>query len=564
MPTTRPEAKLITSTARIPAWLRYTSAIAITLVFSAALGLLEPVFPLGYFPFAYILIVSLTAFFFGLGPALAALFISFLTYVYLFVSPARQLWPLALTTMDVAAIAAMAIGSVLGGTAGLAIRNYQYRVERLADELHESNEQKTTILNSITDGFFTMDNEWRYTYVDPVSERLFGKSKDELIGRSMWDIFPDAVDTIFYTEYMKTKTEQQPRTFEGYYGPLDRWFEAHAYPTPDGMTVYIQDITRRKRAEEALRESEEKFRLIAETATDAIIKIDENSIIQYANPATEKIFGYSTSEMLGMNLTMLMPERLRQAHLDGVRRYIATGKKTRPWQGIQFPGLHKNGREIPLEMSYSEYEKGGRRMFVGIVRDITERVAARQREEEIELGKMDFYRRTISAATEGKLEITDEQVIRDMVSEPLETWSINSPRDVGATRSSIIEVAREAGMDEDRVEEFIHCIGEAATNAYKHAGGGTASLHRIDGDLIAVVQDNGPGIEALALPELALKRGYTTAVSLGMGYKVMISMADKVYLATGPNGTTVAIRMALHKPAETVEIPMLLDTWPGN
>lgn len=93
------------------------------------------------------------------------------------------------------------------------------------------------------------------------------------------------------------------------------------------------------------------------------------------------------------------------------------------------------------------------------------------------------------------------------------------------------------------------CVGEATSNAIKHAGGGTVTLHRLGCRLLVKVNDSGPGIDALNLPDVALTIGYTTAGTGGLGYKMMIAAADKVYLATGPEGTTVAAELTLHAEA---------------
>jgi diguanylate cyclase (GGDEF)-like protein/PAS domain S-box-containing protein len=139
-----------------------------------------------------------------------------------------------------------------------------------------------------------------------------------------------------------------------------------------------EDITERKRAEEALKESEERYRTVVETALDAVITIDEESRIVFANPSAERIFGYTKAEMTGRPLTMLMPEHLRKLHLAGIKRHIESGERHIPWKAIEFPGLHKSGREIPLEISYGEFVKGGKYFFTGIVRDITERKQAEE------------------------------------------------------------------------------------------------------------------------------------------------------------------------------------------
>ena len=132
----------------------------------------------------------------------------------------------------------------------------------------------------------------------------------------------------------------------------------------------------RKRIEDSLRQSEEQYRLVAETASDAIISIDEQSTILFINRAATRIFGYEIEEMLGQNLAMLMPEYLREAHKAGQERYIKTGKRHLQWESIEVPGLHRDGHEFPLELSFGEYNKNNRHIFIGIARDVSERKKA--------------------------------------------------------------------------------------------------------------------------------------------------------------------------------------------
>jgi PAS domain S-box-containing protein len=117
----------------------------------------------------------------------------------------------------------------------------------------------------------------------------------------------------------------------------------------------------------------ESSRIIAETASDAIITIDEKSTIVFVNRAAGTIFGYSPEEMLGAQLTMLMPEYLRHLHRAGLKHYIETGHKHISWDAAELPGLHKSGKEISLELSFGEFRRNGQRFFTGIARDVTRR-----------------------------------------------------------------------------------------------------------------------------------------------------------------------------------------------
>ena len=126
-------------------------------------------------------------------------------------------------------------------------------------------------------------------------------------------------------------------------------------------------------AEEALAESEGRYRLLAETAADAIVTIDPRSVIVSANPAAADAFGYSVEELLGRSFTEFIPERFRQPHREGVRRYLATGERRLPWRGLELPGLRRDGTEILFEVSFGEREVDGVRYFTGTMRDVTER-----------------------------------------------------------------------------------------------------------------------------------------------------------------------------------------------
>jgi len=137
-------------------------------------------------------------------------------------------------------------------------------------------------------------------------------------------------------------------------------------------------------------------RVIADTASDAIITIDEQSTILFVNRAAEKVFGYTRAELIGQSMTMLMPDYLRHLHRSGLKRYLSTGARHISWDAVELPGLHKDGREIPLEISFGEFAEAGKRFFTGIARDITDRKQAQealQRREE-------YFRSLIENATD--------------------------------------------------------------------------------------------------------------------------------------------------------------------
>ena len=132
----------------------------------------------------------------------------------------------------------------------------------------------------------------------------------------------------------------------------------------------------RPRPRAGVRLAREVGPLLAETIADAVITIDAHSRILFVNPSASRMFGYAPSEMLGQNLTMLMPDALCERHRASLARYVATGLKHVDWQAVELVARDKSGREIPVEISFGEGGGKGRPTFTGVVRDITERKRA--------------------------------------------------------------------------------------------------------------------------------------------------------------------------------------------
>jgi PAS domain S-box-containing protein len=213
---------------------------------------------------------------------------------------------------------------------------------------------------------------------------VFGISQEQIKGKTDSEIFPPEQAPEYRANDLKVLRagltmefeeiallEDGPHTSIVHKFPL---FDTHGniYATGGVAT----DITERKRAEEARRYSEEQYRTVVETATDAVVSIDEDSKILFVNPATAKIFGYDTSELIGRPLMMLMPESLRSLHEAGFRRYLATGQRHLNWQGTELTALRKNGQEFPVEVSFGEMTSNGHRVFTGFIRDISEKKRA--------------------------------------------------------------------------------------------------------------------------------------------------------------------------------------------
>ena len=163
-------------------------------------------------------------------------------------------------------------------------------------------------------------------------------------------------------------------------GPAGAVLDTYAFLAVAGIWSLIAAtaVLERQTAHAQLRQSREQYRKVVETATDAIITIDRDSRILFANAATGRIFGYTADELLGQPLTMLMPPEQRERHMAGIARYLASGRRSIDWQGTALTGRHKDGREIPLEVSFGELVETGRHEFTGILRDISEKRASEE------------------------------------------------------------------------------------------------------------------------------------------------------------------------------------------
>lgn len=169
----------------------------------------------------------------------------------------------------------------------------------------------------------------------------------------------------------------------------------------------LEDLeTQRKQIEEALRESEIKFRSVAQSATDAIISIDSTGNIISWNRGAQIIFGYAEEELLGKSVTILMPEIYKDNHLRGLKRVNSTGKTRIIGKTVEFAGLRKDGSEFPLELSLSTWKIGERRFYTSIIRDISERKQVEEKLRESEIR----YRMLFEQSPDGVL-IIDPQTI---------------------------------------------------------------------------------------------------------------------------------------------------------
>ena len=146
----------------------------------------------------------------------------------------------------------------------------------------------------------------------------------------------------------------------------------------------IRDITDRKAAELAQRESELRLRSILDTVPDAIVVIDAQGAIQSFSPAAERLFGYNSAEVIGRDVNILMPTPYREAHDGYIERYLRTGERRIIGIGRVVTGRRRDGETFPMELQVGEFSFAGGRYFTGFVRDLTERQEAERRIQDLQ------------------------------------------------------------------------------------------------------------------------------------------------------------------------------------
>jgi len=259
--------------------------------------------------------------------------------------------------------------------------------KRREEQLRVTTDRLHSILGSITDAYYAVDSQWRLLEINPVAERVFQRPAAELLGKVLWDEYPQAVDLEFYRQFHIAVSEKKPVHFEAPSAISGRWYETHAYPRgAEMLEVFFRDITLRKSAEEALRESEERFRATFDQAAVGIAHLDLDGHWLRINQKLHDILGYREEELRKLTLADIThPEDLKkslksfQLLLNDVVRYTSLEKRY----------IRKDGSAVWVNVTVSKVSPtdGGNGYFVAVVEDISERKKA---QEEVEVLNMNL------------------------------------------------------------------------------------------------------------------------------------------------------------------------------
>lgn len=241
------------------------------------------------------------------------------------------------------------------------------------------------LLERITDAYFAVDVEWRFQYVNPAAERLLRHTGDTLVGRVLWEVFPEAVGTTFDREYRRAVSERVTVGFEAYYPPFEAWYQVTAYGASDGLSVFLQDVSQRKSAEARLTATEAHARRLVAATPNAVYALDVTGAFVEMNPAAEQLLGLSAADLIGQSFhRVLAPRSLDEC--DAVFRSLveedSEGATLEAWV------RRVDGEERLLDVTLAAMRDHGRlEGYLGVARDVTDeraaRVALRDREERL-------------------------------------------------------------------------------------------------------------------------------------------------------------------------------------
>jgi len=205
-------------------------------------------------------------------------------------------------------------------------------LEKLSVELTYSNNKITHILESIQDSFFALDNEARFTYVNQAAEDLLQKSQEQLLGNVLWDEIPQLKETVAYREYKEAVSNNRPVQFEIFSEIINQWVEVNAYPSQEGLSVFIRNIQERRQQQEKIREYtkmlEEQVRLL-DLDPDYTFELNLDGVIIFWNHGAELGYNWTKEEAVGEIASVLLHTQLPQSRQEINEELMEYGR----WMG---------------------------------------------------------------------------------------------------------------------------------------------------------------------------------------------------------------------------------------
>jgi PAS domain S-box-containing protein len=480
-----------------------------------------------------------------------------------------------------------------------AFEEHARNLRRAQEALQASEETVRALFENASQGIITMHASGIIAQVNAMAAELFGYRREEMIGSSIELLLPESLrerhqaHRAAYFQEPRTRTmglgiDLAGRRKDGTEFPVE--ISLSHVATKNGMlaVAFVSDITERKRAEAALRESEETVRALLESASQAIIGVDRSGKIVIVNAMAQQLFGYAREELIGSNVEILVPEHASQRHVAFREAYFREPRRRPMGIGLDLKARRKDGSEFPVEISLSSVETQRGVLAVSFITDITERKRAEEallaQAQELARSNADLqqfafatshdlqeplrmistYAQMLSLKYRDKIDndanefigymvegtrrlealIQDmlafsrvanvESVPRALVSlDSVIGWALQN-LDMAIQESQAIVTVEPLGSVPGNQVQLVQLIQNLISNAIKHRRPGAIPKIRIfgehaEGKIVITIQDNGPGIQ----PEYhdyifgVFKRLHRDTPGTGIGLAICKRIAEK-------------------------------------
>jgi two-component system sensor kinase FixL len=437
------------------------------------------------------------------------------------------------------------------------------------------------------------------------AERLYGYTAEEIKGRSISELMPEGQQDELATILDRIRAGKHVEHYETLRRTRDgRVVDVSLTISPIrdargvivGASTVARDVTARKRTDAALRASEARWRSIVESAVDGIIVINALGRIEAFNPGAERLFGYRESDVMGRNVSMLMPPPYREEHDGYLSNYLATGVQKVIGIGREVTALRQDGTKFPVHLSVGEMTGGGERKFTGILHDLSARVRLEEQfREQTALARLGEMAAVIAhevknplAAVRGAIQVIggrlpaeskDASVMKEVVARidglndlmkdlllfarPPQPHP--APVDVAALVKTTVDLLREdpamsgvqvtvtgivptvmADADLLRIV-FVNLLVNGA-QAMRGQGALQVSMTAVDGTCLIAFQDEGPGIAPEILDKIFTPFFTTKSRGTGLGLptarRLIEAHAGSIRVeCPAEGGTTVSIQL---------------------
>lgn len=445
--------------------------------------------------------------------------------------------------------------------------------KQMENALLEAETKYRSLVEESLVGVYILQDD-RFVYVNPRLAEMMGYTQEEMTAglTPMELVAPESRELVAKNIEDRITGKAKSRHYivktirkDGTKIDIEVLGSVTVYKDKPAIIGSILDITDRVRSEDVTRSSEERYRILFENSPDIVFVI-RGSLITAVNPAVRRILGYEPSEVIGRALWEISPEYQPRGitSKNSTEKYITPALSGEP-QIFEWIHKRKDGSLVFCDVNVTSYELHGEYFIQAIVRDVTERKrveeARRRYERQIERQKRQFYRDTIMSVTDGKLNIADTADVKPYLSHSQLQVDMHNVAEVADARHEVERFFRENGLKGERLSSFMIGVGEAMANAVKHGIRGRVFVGTTDEAVWVGIADQGKGIESFILPRATLLRGFSTKPSMGLGYTIMLDVADRIILKTGEHGTIVILIKNREESVVKISTELLPDTW---